>query len=190
MFCNIHTHQLRQGECTILWDGTHPWHAHLGLKSLTDPDSLDAIGEIGLDFSKGDHEQQQSIFIQELERAQRLRKGVVIHCVRAFEPVMNILKGRDLPFVIFHGFLGSPEQADRAIREGYYLSFGERTMRSPKTQLALRACPKENLFLETDESEVSIREIYRFAASERMCTIEELRLTVLENLNRILTQQI
>lgn len=65
----------------------------------------------------------------------------MLHCVRAFEPVMLELAAREPRAVIFHGFIGSPEQARRALEKGYYLSFGVRTFSSPKTMEALRETP-------------------------------------------------
>ena len=71
---------------------------------------------------------------------------VVLHCVRAFEPVDA---GTGQPAspraVIFHGFIGSPEQArTRTSEKGYYLSFGVRTsLRSPQAPCeALRETPR------------------------------------------------
>ncbi|MBQ2424602.1 MAG: TatD family hydrolase, partial [Alistipes sp.] len=84
--------------------------------------------------------------------------------VRAFEPMMKILENYALKFVIFHGFIGSVEQAQRAVKRGYYLSFGHRTFHSPKSIEALKATPVDRLFFETDECTIDIEEIYNRAA--------------------------
>lgn len=166
MKVNIHTHFNREGEVTLSIAGIHPYHAQ---EATTDTllslykqcDDVEAIGEIGLDYScNSDKQQQQLIFRAQLEVAQRYNKGVVLHCVRAFEPVMKILSDYNLKFVIFHGFIGSIEQAKRATERGYYLSFGERTFQSPKSIGALKSTPIERLFLETDESNIGIEKMY------------------------------
>ena len=170
MIINIHTHTPKQSEQTLSTIGIHPYHA-----SGASPDSIlsierqalefDAIGEIGLDYSCGvERDSQILVFKAQLEVAQQYNKGVVLHCVKAFEQVMDILKKYRLKFVIFHGFIGSPEQALRATERGYYLSFGERTFRSPKSMEAMRAIPIDHLFLETDESHVAIEDIYSKAS--------------------------
>jgi TatD DNase family protein len=126
-----------------------------------------AIGEIGLDFApavRGDHGEQKMVFAAQLRIAEERGLPVILHCVRAFEPVMEILSGFRLRAVIFHGFIGSAEQAGRATRTGYYLSFDARSLASPKTVDAMRATPLDKLFLETDDAEISIAEIYARAA--------------------------
>ena len=88
---------------------------------------------------------------------------------------------------IFHGFIGSPEQARRAVGKGYYLSFGLRAFASPKTLESLRETPLSQLFLETDDSDVPIEEIYARAAKVKGVTPEELQRATLENYGRIFT---
>lgn len=51
---------------------------------------------------------------------------VVLHCVKAFEPLMRELAECEPRAVIFHGFIGSPEQARRGAGQGI-LSLVRRT---------------------------------------------------------------
>ena len=51
---------------------------------------------------------------EQLDLAERTGLPVVLHCVRAFEPLMKELQGRRLKAVIFHGFIGSPQQLSTA----------------------------------------------------------------------------
>ena len=89
--------------------------------------------------------------------------------------------------MIFHGFIGSPEQARQALAKGYCLSFGERTFASPKTLAALRGTPLSQLFLETDDSPVPIAEIYARAAEAKGVPEEVLQRAILDNYKRIFT---
>ena len=170
MIINIHTHSPKQGELTLSTIGIHPYNAADAttdsvLATERGAMSVDAIGEIGLDFSCDiDRKRQEVIFEAQLDIAQQHNKGVVLHCVRAFEPMMKILENYTLKFVIFHGFIGSVEQAQRAVKRGYYLSFGHRTFHSPKSIEALKATPVDRLFFETDECTIDIEEIYNRAA--------------------------
>ncbi len=68
---------------------------------------------------------------------------------------------------------------------GYYLSFGERTFRSPRTVEALRRTPVENLFAETDESDVPIEEIYRRIAQAKDLDPELLKCAIYRNYREI-----
>lgn len=191
MKVNIHTHHPKSGERTISTLGIHPYDAE-GVTT----DSIfaiertalehDAIGEIGLDYSTNiNKEAQILLFKAQLEVARHLNKGVVIHCVKAFEEVMNILSRYNLPFVIFHGFIGSPEQALRAAARGYYLSFGHRTFRSPKSIEALKVTPANLLFFETDDSSINIEQIYRQVSEVLGIPVPMLECVTNENFERI-----
>ncbi len=185
---NIHTHRPTGDELCPLAAGIHPWLAEraAGQPLLELPAGCQAIGEIGLDYAqKVDRQKQETLLRAELLRAEQLNIPVILHCVRAFEPLMKILADYRLRAVIFHGFIGSKEQAACALRRGYYLSFGVRSLQSPRTVEVLRTIKAERLFLETDESELSIGEVYSRAAIIRSCPAEELRLQILENYKRL-----
>lgn len=186
-FVNIHTHRPQPDELTVTSAGVHPWEAERACVPAAEAFAgVQAVGEIGLDWARPvDRARQAELLHAQLRLAEQLGKPVVLHCVRAFEPLMQALAGYRLRAVIFHGFIGSPEQAARALKRGYYLSFGERSLRSPRTAEVLRTMPARRLFLETDESETPIGEIYRQAAALRGTTPEELGETITENYKRI-----
>lgn len=189
LYIDIHTHSPSAGYPTPTSAGIHPWHAASGLIDEAAMHSADLIGEIGLDFACDvDRQVQEHLFREQLSIAQRLRKPIVVHCVRAFEPMMKILSEYQLRAVIFHGFIGSVQQAEQAIKRGYYLSFGEGAFRSPRTMEALRAIPLSRLFAETDESALSIETIYEMVASERKISVDELKAIIEENYNKIFLQ--
>ena len=189
-YVNIHTHRPTGSGIELRTAGVHPWDA-----ATQDAATLgqrlggaQAVGETGLDFVRGaDRAVQLAAFRAQLALAHERQMPVVLHCVRAFEPVMRELDACRPRAVIFHGFIGSPEQARRAVGKGYYLSFGLRAFASPKTLESLRETPLSQLFLETDDSDVPIEEIYARAAKVKGVTPEELRRATLENYGRIFT---
>ena len=188
MILDIHTHNAQAYAQTIETVGIHPWHALVA--EVAEVERLapekDAIGEIGLDYvCEVPREAQMAVFRAQLALAERLEKPVVLHCVRAFEDTMKEVGKYDLKAVIFHGFIGSVEQAQRAVNQGYYLSFGERTFRSPKSIEALRSTPLSHLFVETDESTTPIEEIYAKIAELRGVEVSELLNATEENFKRI-----
>ncbi len=188
MFVNIHTHRPTGCDTEIATAGVHPWDAEHGDIAAVEAavGRIDAIGEIGLDYAcEADRASQQRIFEAQLELAERSGLPVVLHCVKAFEPVMKTLAEYRLKAVIFHGFIGSREQMRQAVAAGYYVSFGERTFASPKTLGAMREIPKERMFLETDDSPTGIAEIYRRAAEAVGTDIGTLERTITENYNGI-----
>ena len=186
MLIDIHTHRPTSA-VTITAVGLHPWQAeHGAVPSEAEILTADAVGEIGLDKAcEVDFERQTAVFEAQLRLAEQYQKPVVLHCVRAFEEVMNALEKFALRTVIFHGFIGSREQASRAVKKGYYLSFGARTERSKKSIEALRATPLDRLFVESDEAETPIEEIYALVARLRGVEVEALATEVSQNYERI-----
>ena len=189
MVTDIHTHNAHTQAQTIDTVGIHPWHALDNDLSAIEPAvaDVDAIGEIGLDYACDvPREVQITLFRAQLALAERYEKAVVLHCVRAFEEVMKVLAEYRLKAVIFHGFIGSVEQAQRAITQGFYLSFGERTFRSPKSIEAMRFTPLSQLFVETDESATPIEEIYAKIAELRGISTKDLLAATEENFHKII----
>lgn len=191
-YIDIHTHNFTSRHTELRAVGIHPWQGEqVGLEDICDDKFSDAeaIGEIGLDYACNiDRAKQERVFCRQLEIAERLKKPVVLHCVKAFEPTMNILLRYSLKAVVFHGFIGSKEQAEAALKRGYYLAFGDRTRHSPKTIEALRATPLSQLFVETDESDRPIEDMYREIALLRGVTTEELLTATRKNWNRIFNE--
>lgn len=191
-YVNLHTHRPagRGIEPTFL--GIHPWDAEEADTAAVERrlGEVQAVGEIGLDYLRGpERELQRRVFRAQLALAETRRMPVVIHCVKALDDVLRELEGRKLPAVIFHGFTGSREQAQRVLARGCYLSFGHRTFSSPKTTAALRGTPLDRLFLETDDDPTPIEEIYRRAAETLGIAEEELRRATTQNYERIFTKR-
>ena len=187
---DVHTHHPRLGVLSPTMAGIHPWDAERG-RDLPDFAHCDIIGETGLDYaSKVDKEAQARLFCHHLDIAEKLDKPVVLHIVKAFEPAMQILKKYSLKGVVFHGFIGSAEQAQRAISQGYFLSFGDRSLRSPRTCEVIATMPIENLFCETDDNrDISIEQIYQSIAELRGISIEELASQLIDNYKRVIYQR-
>lgn len=187
-YVNIHTHRPTGSGIELRAEGVHPWDADMQhVASLGERLSdAQAVGETGLDFVHGpSREVQTEVLRAQLRLARERGLPVVLHCVKAFEPLMRELAACEPRAVIFHGFIGSPEQARQALAKGYYLSFGERTFASPRSVAALCETPLSQLFLETDDSPVPIAEVYARAAEARGVAVEELQRATLANYKRI-----
>ena len=183
---DIHTHHPRPDVVSPRMAGIHPWDAERG-RALHDFDHCDIIGETGLDYAcKVDRLAQERLFRVHLEAAERLQKPVVLHTVRAFEPTIKILAEYNIAGVVFHGFTGSEQQAREALRRGYYLSFGERSLRSTKTRQAIASTPLDRLFCETDDDpSLDIAKVYAEVAAIKGVTLAELERYIYENYKRL-----
>lgn len=188
-YIDIHTHNPREDVLSPTMAGIHPWQAEEGAK-LPDFSNCDIVGETGLDYAcEVDRDRQKELFLGHLAKAQQLGKPVVLHVVRALNDTLSILSEfKEIKGVVFHGFIGSKEQAAECIKRGYYLSFGERSLRSPKTREVIAKIPQNLLFCETDDNtSVAIEEIYRSVAEIRGTTPEELLKTIEDNYKNLFT---
>ena len=183
---DIHTHHPRPDVVSPRMAGIHPWDAERG-SDLPDFAHCDIIGETGLDYAcEVDRLAQERLFRAHLEAAERLQKPVVLHTVRAFEPTIKILAEYNIAGVVFHGFIGSQQQAAEALRRGYYLSFVSRSLRSSKTRQAIVATPLDRLFCETDDDpSLDIASVYAEVAEIKGVTLAELERYIYENYKRL-----
>ena len=188
-YVDIHTHNPKEG---ILWprmEGVHPWAAEREV-ALPRFEECQIVGETGLDYaSQVDRKAQESLFRSHLAAAARLDKPVVLHTVRSFEPTMKILAEYSLKGVVFHGFVGSPQQAERCFERGYYLSFGHRSLCSPRTREVIASAPEESIFCETDDMPTpTIEQIYEAVALLRGAEVEQMARTMERSFNRLIIE--
>jgi len=122
-----------------------------------------AIGETGVDRARKEIplDRQTELFEMHLHLAESLGLPVIIHCVRAIDIVLPMLKKHALRGVVFHGFIGSAVDCARIVKSGYRISIGPASFRSPKTVEAIKKrVPASSLFIETDDSGEDIESIY------------------------------
>lgn len=164
--------------------GLHPWHideyAEQKLELLAayaNRKEILAIGETGLDrLKKIPMELQEKVFIRQIELAEKVKKPLIIHCVKAYGELLAVKKKTtpSLPWII-HGFQGSIHLALDLIRHGCYLSFGKSLLQSRKACSVFREVPHDRFFLETDEDCIDIIELYAAAAQVRKIDIGKIR---------------
>ena len=143
-----------------------------------------AIGEIGLDKSiEPAMEDQLRIFEKQVDIAESAGLPLVLHVVRAFNEMIEFMRAHQpvVPMII-HGYNGSPQMAEALVKAGFMISFGEAiTGDHSKIVEALQKVPAEMLFLETDEGDMDIREIYHFASEVKGISVDHLRVQIFEN---------
>ena len=173
----------------------HPWRADATEEQLHDAyariercaqaGGFVAIGECGLDWvSNVVRETQIAVFEHQLELANRLSVPVVLHCVRAFEEVMSTLRKVGAKQAVFHSFIGSAQQVERVVREGYLCSFSPRSLASSRTCEAIRSVDSSAILIESDECDEPIATVCERVAELRGCSVEELRQIVCDNYKR------
>ena len=123
-------------------------------------DNIQAIGEIGLDFSEKRSEdelkRQHDNFHKMLELASEYDMPIVLHVREAEKHALDIVKEYpNIPDVIFHCFSGGKATAIEAVDCGYYISFATNALFSKKHKKNIKAVPLENMLTETDSPYLS-----------------------------------
>ncbi len=145
--------------------GVHPWdiitsdkNAMQTVEKCASYENVIAIGECGFDKNcKASFKLQKQFYIEHILLSEKYLKPLIIHCVGYFNELLTLKKQlKPTQKWIIHGFRGKPQLANHLIKEGCSLSFGEKFNAD-----SVRVTPVENIFVETDESNHSVAEIYR-----------------------------
>lgn len=168
--------------------GIHPWYSEDSdtqmayLTEIISHPRIVAIGETGLDKLKGpSYDVQIPVFKKHIELSEKLRKPVIIHCVKAWEELIKIRREAQptQPWII-HGYRGKPELTARLIKEGFLFSLGD-TINVDSVELI----PIESIFCETDEDEMDIRTVYLQASHAKNMELEEFADKIAQNVYRV-----
>lgn len=204
---DIHTHQLSVPGKVIVsclpdaffpqedsWYsvGIHPWNLdsydwtdatfRTYFESLVRHPQVLAVGEVGLDkLVSVPLDSQIEALRYQADVAESIGKPLVLHLVKATTELLALKRELNprAPWIV-HGFRGKAQLAQGLVRHGLYLSFGARYQEE-----ALRQMPADRLFLETDESDVPISDLYERAALVRGVTCDELVETVSRNVRSV-----
>lgn len=131
------------------------------LQSLQGEPSVVAVGEIGLDllFPSPSLELQERAFRGQLRLAVAAGRPVLIHCRKATQRLLRILREEAAERVggILHAFSGSLETAREALRLGFAIGIGGPVTYPGARRLleVVREVPAEWLVLETDAPDLA-----------------------------------
>jgi len=172
--------------------GLHPWRIEeeslkevmTEISQAAEKDEIIAIGEAGLDkLTEAPFELQLNGFEAQIQLSETVKKPLIIHCVKSFNELIRLKKKHKpkLPWII-HGFNSKPEVAKMLLEQNILLSFGKALM-YPLSNAAqvLSLVSEERFFLETDDSDFSIKEIYKAAAEIKKIEPDQLKSIVLQN---------
>lgn len=209
---DLHTHQFKSETCIQIQNiyaqdlpfqneksyysaGIHPWHIGLAdpeeclhlIELATGEKNMLAVGECGLDrLISNDFALQELYFMRQIEIAQKYSKPLIIHCVRAFPELMKLKKETksSIPWII-HGFQGNQQTALQLISHDFYFSVGNSLLSNQFKSDILNLLHPDRLFLETDDKEISITEIYSLATQILKIDYETLCGIIHENFKRV-----
>lgn len=212
-FWDFHTHQVRSesaiqnafGGQTPLDGyfslGFHPWFLEENWQEdfqkieqiAATENRLLAIGEAGFDRLKGPElDLQKTAFSAQAQLAYSLGIPLILHCVKAHDLLMEFLKtAPKLPSIIWHGWNLKPILARQLLGFPVYFSFGKHILRDQSNAaIWLQECPRDRIFLETDDSGLEIGSVYQAASLILRLPVEEVAEMALANWNRISKRKI
>ena len=144
-----------------------------------------AIGECGLDsFVEIDQKIQEEVFLSQIKISNQLKKPIIIHCVRKFYEVISFKKYAEQPMII-HGFNKKQSIAEDLLKNNFYLSFGKAVLYNLSLQNTLKITPLDKIFLETDNDDFNIEELYQKVSEIKGISLEKLSEQIRENLETI-----
>lgn len=176
MLINLHTHH-KIGQKFVLdiglkeelignfsySTGLHPWYFGTEnlqenltkLESIIRNKNCFAVGEIGLDkFSKIDLNEQKIVFDSCVKLAQKYKKAIIIHSVKMYNEIIQILKNNKFSNkVFFHSFNANTQITKQLTKNNnYFYSISDLSLRNPeKIKESLQIIPVDKLFVETDD---------------------------------------
>jgi len=119
-----------------------------------------AVGECGVDkMITTPLQWQEQLLVIHIELANQLQKPLIVHCVRAHNELIALLKKHKPEFGgVIHAFSGSYEVAQQYVDLGFYLGVGGTITyeRAQKTRAAIAKIPLVFLVLETDAPDMPV----------------------------------
>jgi TatD DNase family protein len=156
------------------------------LKIMANKKNVMAIGECGLDrLCNTALDIQKERFVAQIQLANDIKKPLILHCVRAHDDVLQLLKKQNNHVAaVFHGFNNNIHIAEKCLNAGHYLSFGQSIFHE-RSASVFKQMPLDKIFLETDDSEIDISTIYKKAAEIREISIPYLSEQIQKNFSNL-----
>ena len=144
--------------------GLHPHEASEGVDEVAallarelaaDDGVVLAVGECGLDYfyEHSPRQAQRAAFAAQIALAHRYGLALVIHARDAWTDLFEVLAAEGVPErTVLHCFTGGPDEVERCLRAGMYVSFsGIVTFKNASdVREAAARCPLDRLLVETD----------------------------------------
>lgn len=193
---DAHAHQISTSTQIVVGVhtlGIHPWELTLPFERsefdkkwkelIKRYDGIYAIGECGLDRvheNIASIEDQKYVLQKHFEEAAKRKIPIIIHSVRTYSDVLEILKKMKYQgIVLLHAYGGNDHEMHELLKYDVYFSYGARLFNTDKRLLMT---PIDRLLLETgDQLEFSIADIYKKASESLGIDLDVLENTLEKN---------
>jgi len=137
--------------------GIHPWYPEYNSEDIIKrlekhlSGMPSCIGEAGLDRCRP-YDGQEELLVRQLKLAREMKIPAVLHCVRAYGRLLDLLNEFKPPLFLIHSYSGSPEITESFIRLGGYFSFGPAlaSEKNVRARRALAGVPADRLMIESE----------------------------------------
>ncbi len=205
MIIDIHSHNRNDNYLTIVNKsdsnvteidcfsfGIHPWNSSkiednfLNFENEISLIKCLAIGEIGLDKLKGPTiDVQKKVFLKQIEISEKYELPIILHCVKSWNEISEIKKLLNpIQSWIYHGF-NKAGIINEVLKSDIYISIGSSIFTNIKLQKIVNLIPNDKLFLETDDSNLDIFEIYKKVSEIKKIPLTELEQNIEQNFKRV-----
>ncbi|AUC86074.1 hydrolase TatD [Polaribacter sp. ALD11] len=171
--------------------GIHPWFIQpekiakelLIIEEKLKDENCFALGECGLDkITATDFELQKIVFRKQIQLSEHYKKPLLIHCVKAFQEIIELKKElKPHQIWILHGFHKNLQVAESLLKNGIMLSFGTAIIHNKKLQEVVSKISISSILLETDNTDVDIKEVYQKIAALKEIMVEDLQQKIKQN---------
>lgn len=156
--------------------GIHPWYMRDRRPDWREKlldilrSTPSAVGEAGLDRWREDRDEaeQEAVFREQLAAARELRRPIMVHCLKAWGWLMNLVEEEPPPAegMLLHAYGGPVELLAPLAARGAYFSFAGNALdpRKSRMRAALQAVPLDRLMLETDSPDLAPPQEYCVAS--------------------------
>ncbi len=177
--------------------GLHPWYIKSEeennemlclVEDALELDHVIFVGETGPDAKASTgYSEQMRVFEAQAFMAEEFHKPLLIHCVKAYNEVIRVYNKLhpEQPWIL-HGYNGNLEITQQLADKNILFSFGEILFKpEAKAIESFQFLPFDRMFFETDESTKDVAKIYEQGAALKNTNVEELKIKIWENFNRI-----
>ncbi len=181
--------------------GLHPWYINPNynlellekdLTGLIEKYQPDFIGECGLDKLKPHYKLQKSITELHCKLAQRYALPIVLHCVRSYNELLQILTKYPVNKGLLHAYNANNDTAKQLAKKNIYLGIGSILMNeNSQIYKSIVNTPLQQLVIESDAPYMALDKISNSSSEDcriyfnQLCNLKKISSTdAVELINR------
>ncbi len=188
--------KIEVGKLGLFSCGMHPWYIpndinvnqlERWLVEMISMPNLVAIGECGLDKLRGpDLALQEDVFRLHVKISEEHGKPVIIHSVKSLNEIMQLRRTLqpNQPWIL-HGCNANAQAIEQCAKLDFYFSLNRNCLRKNDLKNWLSLIPINRLFLESDDSISSLKDLYLQVSDVLDIPESDLREVIAQNVKTV-----